>query len=83
MAGWITLFVILGLAFGFAQALTVFLPFGLLVLLGLFAVWQISRPKARECPVCGMPVDRGLTKCGHCGHDFAAAATSVRHSPQQ
>jgi hypothetical protein len=32
-----------------------------------------QRPDARECPRCGWFVERGLTTCPKCAHDFAAA----------
>ena len=37
-------------------------------------IWLMTRPKGRDCPVCGEFVRRGETKCRRCGHDFAAAA---------
>jgi hypothetical protein len=40
-------------------------------------IWLMTRPKGRECPVCGTNVKRGVTVCGRCGHDFAAAAHAV------
>ena len=39
-------------------------------------IWFMSRPKRRDCPVCGNAVKRGVTACGSCGYDFAAAAKS-------
>lgn len=37
-------------------------------------IWFMSRPRGRDCPVCGSLVKRGQTRCVSCGHDFAAAA---------
>jgi Protein of unknown function (DUF2510) len=42
--------------------------------LALSLIWFMSRPKGRDCPVCGEKVKRGRTACASCGHDFAAAA---------
>jgi hypothetical protein len=78
IAGWLGLFVLLGIMGGPLGALQVFLPFGVLVFLGLFAVQQLTRRKERECPSCGLPVERGKTTCRHCGFDFAAAAANLR-----
>jgi hypothetical protein len=36
-------------------------------------IWFMTRPKGRDCPVCGNLVKRGLTTCPSCGYDFAAA----------
>lgn len=38
----------------------------------LSLIWFMTRPKGRDCPVCGEKVKRGLTQCPGCGHDFAA-----------
>jgi amino acid transporter len=52
----------------------------LILLIGFFGfvffsfIWLMTRPKRRECPVCGEDVKKGQTKCPSCGHDFAAAA---------
>lgn len=35
-------------------------------------IWFMSRPRGRDCPVCGEPVKRGVTACPSCHHDFAA-----------
>ncbi len=35
-------------------------------------IWLMSRPRGRDCPVCGALVKRGRTRCSGCGHDFAA-----------
>lgn len=39
----------------------------------LSLIWFMTRPKGRDCPVCGVSVKRGKTACASCGHDFAAA----------
>jgi len=39
-------------------------------------IWLMSKPKRRDCPVCGEKVKRGLTVCPSCNHDFAAAAAA-------
>jgi len=73
--GWVALFVILGIAFRNPEgALELFVPDGFVVLVVLLAIALVTRPKARECPVCGMAVKRGETQCGHRGFDFAASA---------
>ncbi|MEA2192360.1 MAG: hypothetical protein QOI73_2481 [Solirubrobacteraceae bacterium] len=33
----------------------------------------LTGTRKRACPVCGSPVERGLTTCATCQHDFAAA----------
>jgi hypothetical protein len=58
---------------GIGVALILFIGFIGFVFLSL--IWLMTRPKGRDCPVCGEKVKRGQTKCPHCGHDFAAAAT--------
>jgi hypothetical protein len=40
----------------------------------LSLIWFMTRPQRRACPVCGEDVKKGLTRCGSCGHDFAASA---------
>jgi hypothetical protein len=40
----------------------------------LLIIYLIARAGRRRCPVCGNHVTPGLTRCGACGHDFAAAA---------
>jgi len=45
--------------------------FGFIV---LSLIWFMSRPKGRTCPICGEKVEKGLTACEACGHDFAAVA---------
>lgn len=44
----------------------------------LSLIWFMTRPKGRECPVCGENVKRGRTICPSCQYDFAAA---VDHEP--
>lgn len=44
----------------------------------LSIIWFMTRPKGRDCPVCGETVKRGQTRCDNCGHDFASAAQPVR-----
>jgi hypothetical protein len=47
-------------------------------------IWIMSRPRRRDCPVCGESVKKGVTVCKKCGHDFAAAArgtTAPQPSP--
>jgi hypothetical protein len=45
--------------------------FGFIV---LSLIWFMTRPKGRDCPVCGENIKRGRTTCSDCGYDFAAAA---------
>jgi len=33
-------------------------------------LWLVTRPRTRDCPVCGNSVRRGSTRCGVCGYDF-------------
>lgn len=37
-------------------------------------IWFMTRPKGRECPVCGEKVKKGRTVCPGCNYDFATAA---------
>jgi len=60
---------------GLGVALILFIGFIGFVFLSL--IWLMTRPKRRTCPVCGEDVKRGLTVCGNCGHDFAAAARAT------
>lgn len=49
----------------------------------LALIWFMTRPRRRECPVCGRDVKRGTTVCSSCGYDFAASSavqTSVAQS---
>ena len=45
----------------------------------LSIIWFMTRPRGRECPVCGERVKKGRTVCGNCQYDFAAAA---HHEPR-
>ncbi len=38
------------------------------VILGV--LWLVTRPRTRDCPVCGNSVRRGMTQCRNCGYDF-------------
>ena len=59
---------------GVDQIIALLIPVALfgIVILGIASA--VCRPKARECPACGMVIQRGPTSCPHCGFDFAAAA---------
>jgi rubredoxin len=52
----------------------------LILLIGFFGfvffslIWFMTRPRGRDCPVCGSLVKRGQTACKSCGHDFRTAA---------
>lgn len=46
----------------------------------LSLIWFMTRPKGRDCPVCGEKVKRGLTKCNGCGYDFNQIA--AREAPE-
>lgn len=54
----------------------------LILLIGFFGfvffslIWFMSRPKGRECPVCGQHIKLGLTTCPSCRYDFAVAASA-------
>jgi hypothetical protein len=39
------------------------------VILGV--LWLVTRPRRRDCPVCGNGVRRGVTQCPKCGYDFS------------
>lgn len=56
---------------GIGVAVILFIGFVGFVFLAL--IWLMSRPRGRDCPVCGELVKRGRTLCPGCGHDFAAA----------
>jgi hypothetical protein len=81
VVGWLSLFVVLGIAFrNPLGAVQLFVPDGFVVFLALVVVALVTRPKDRECPVCGMAVKRGETTCGHCSFAFGeapAAGTSA------
>src|SRR5215211_462915 len=36
----------------------------------LSLIWLMTRPKHRQCPVCGHDVKKGQTVCRNCGYDF-------------
>lgn len=38
------------------------------VILGV--LWLVTRPRVRDCPVCGNGVRRGEMRCRTCGYDF-------------
>ena len=40
----------------------------------LSLIWFMTRPRGRDCPVCGEKVKRGRTTCSGCNYDFAAMA---------
>lgn len=52
---------------------------GLAMVIGLWVavdfilgiIWLVTRPKTRDCPVCGNSLKRGVTECGKCGTDMA------------
>ena len=60
----------------------------LILLIGFFGfvffalIWFMTRPKGRDCPVCGERVKRGLTSCASCGHDFRAAISPIAAQPE-
>jgi hypothetical protein len=62
---------------GIAVGLLIVLWFIGFVILSL--IWFMTRPKGRECPVCGDRVRKGRTVCSQCSYDFAAAAN---HEPR-
>lgn len=39
------------------------------IILGV--LWLVTRPRTRDCPVCGNNVRRGSTRCVACGYDFS------------
>ena len=41
----------------------------------LVVIWLVTSDRGRTCPACGSRVQRGMTACRRCGHDFAAAAS--------
>lgn len=64
---------------GIGVALLFFLWFfGFLI---LSIIWFMTRPKGRDCPVCGDKVKKGQTACAKCGYDFAAALQQQRQPP--
>jgi amino acid transporter len=44
----------------------------------LSVIWLMTRPRGRDCPVCGEKVKRRRITCSSCNYDFAAAAGHVR-----
>ncbi len=52
----------------------------IVLLIGFFGflffglIWFMTRPRGRDCPVCGEFVKRGQVSCKACGHDFRAAS---------
>lgn len=58
---------------GIGIGLVFFLWFMGFVILGF--IWFMTRPKRRDCPVCGESVKKGRTVCSHCGYDFKQALT--------
>src|SRR5436190_16419996 len=50
----------------------------IILLIGFFGfvflalIWFMTRPKGRECPVCGELVKKGRTTCQECGYDFGS-----------
>jgi hypothetical protein len=59
---------------GAGIGIAIILVIGFVGFVFLALIWLMSRPRRRDCPVCGSGVKRGLTVCPKCGHDFAAAA---------
>jgi hypothetical protein len=49
------------------------------VILG--TVWLITKPRRRDCPVCGNPVRRGVMECPNCGFDFTTIAQQPGRPP--
>jgi hypothetical protein len=66
---------------GIGVALVGFLGFLGFVFLSL--IWFMTRPKGRECPVCGEDVKKGNTTCPNCNHDFATIARASAASTAQ
>jgi hypothetical protein len=60
---------------GIGIALILFIGFIGFVFFSL--IWFMTRPKQRDCPVCGNSVKKGITTCAKCNHDFAKAAYAV------
>src|SRR3712207_3160136 len=50
---------------------------GFVGFLFLALIWFMTKPKGRDCPVCGDFVKRGAVVCGGCGHDFRQVAQRV------
>jgi hypothetical protein len=47
----------------------------------LSLIWLMTRPRGRDCPVCGNLVKRGKTVCPSCQYDFRTAATGTVRAP--
>jgi hypothetical protein len=41
----------------------------------LSGIWFMTRPRGRDCPVCGELVKKGRTLCDNCGYDFTTGVT--------
>jgi hypothetical protein len=59
---------------GAGIGVAIILVIGFIGFVFLSLIWLMSRPKRRNCPVCGEDVKRGSTVCSSCGYDFRAAA---------
>jgi len=62
---------------GTGLGVAVILAIGFVGFVFFSLIWFMTRPKGRECPVCGENVKRGRTACSDCGHDFAAALAVI------
>src|SRR4029079_17447297 len=60
---------------GIGVAIVLLIGFFGFVFFGL--IWFMTRPKGRNCPVCGEPVKRGRTTCAKCGYDFSVGAVAA------
>jgi hypothetical protein len=47
----------------------------------LSLVWFMTRPRGRDCPVCGNNVKRGQMVCANCGYDYRASAMPTGVKP--
>lgn len=56
---------------GIGVALIVGLWVAVDIILGL--LWLITRPKRRDCSVCGHTARKGVTACRNCGTSFATS----------
>jgi hypothetical protein len=59
---------------GTGIGIAVILLIGFVGFIFLSLIWLMTKPRRRECPVCGEDVRKGVTVCPACNHDFAAAA---------
>lgn len=57
---------------GIGAALIIALWVAVDIILGI--LWLITRPKRRDCRVCGYSAKRGVTTCTHCNTPFATTA---------